>query len=350
MTLNALWFALASVMVAGYVILDGFDFGAGALHLWVARSDRERRQVLAAIGPFWDGNEVWLLAAGGVLFLAFPKVLGAGLSGLYLPIFFLLWSLILRGIAIEFRSHVQDPMWRGFWDVVFSLASALPPVLLGAALGNLIRGVPLDASGYFSLPLWTDFSARAPYGVLDGYTVLAGVVAWLALSHHGALFLAWKTGGAVAARSEQAAARLYVPLVASWLAATVVTFRLRPDLLEGLASRPLAIIAAILGIAGLATAFAARRRGRALAAFLGSAAFLLGVLVATVVSSYPVMIRSGLDPAASLTALGAASSFESLKKGLLWWPAGFVVAIGYLVLLFRIHRGRAEAALEGEGY
>ncbi|HEV7672424.1 MAG TPA: cytochrome d ubiquinol oxidase subunit II [Thermoanaerobaculia bacterium] len=348
--MNALWFALASVLLAGYVILDGFDFGAGALHLMVAKTDRERREVLAAIGPFWDGNEVWLLAAGGVLFLAFPKVLGSGLSGLYLPVFFLLWALILRGIAIEFRSHVEDPMWRRFWDAIFCLASALPPVLLGAALGNLLRGVPLDASGYFALPLWTDFSITAPFGVLDGYTTLAGVLALVALAHHGALFLAWKTEGQVHEKSLRAAKRLFFPLVALWLAATGATYALRPDLFQQLATRPLALIAALLGVAGLLGAALGRRRGRPLFAFVGSSAFLLGILGASAASSYPVMIPSTLNPALSLTALNAASSAESLRTGLLWWPFGFVLALGYLALLFHLHRGKVQSPAEGEGY
>src|SRR3954454_6790263 len=122
--MSELWFAIASVMLAIYVVMDGFDFGAGVLHLLVAKTDRERRQVLAAIGPFWDGNEVWLLAGGGVLFLAFPKVLASGLSGFYLAIMLVLWVIILRGISIEFRSHLRDEMWRTFWDGTFFLASA----------------------------------------------------------------------------------------------------------------------------------------------------------------------------------------------------------------------------------
>src|SRR5882762_221641 len=169
--MQMLWFGLASATLAIYVVLDGFDFGAGALHVWVARNDRERRQVLAAIGPFWDGNEVWLLATGGILFLAFPKVLASGLSGFYFAIMLVLWSLILRGIAIEFRSHVASPLWRQAWDTVFCAASALLAIFLGAALGNVVRGVPLDARGWFSLELFTDFSAREPVGILDWYTV-----------------------------------------------------------------------------------------------------------------------------------------------------------------------------------
>lgn len=162
-----LWYAVAVLMLTAYVVLDGFDFGAGALHLFVARTDSERRQVLAAIGPYWDGNEVWLLAAGGALFVGFPKILSSGISGFYFAIFLVLWSLILRGVAIEFRSHVKDSIWRRTWDLTFAVASTLLPVFFGAALGNLIRGVPLDSGGWFELALFTDFTAKDPVGILD---------------------------------------------------------------------------------------------------------------------------------------------------------------------------------------
>ena len=142
-----LWYAIAAAFLAAYAVLDGFDLGAGALHLLVARTDSDRRSVLGAIGPFWDGNEVFLLASGGVLFVAFPTALAVGLSGFYLAIFLVLWTLLLRGIAIEFRSHVNDPLWRAGWDVVFSVASATLSILFGAALANLIRGIVLRCLG-----------------------------------------------------------------------------------------------------------------------------------------------------------------------------------------------------------
>jgi len=345
-----LWFALAAVMMAGYAVLDGFDFGAGALHHHVARDDRERRQVLAAIGPYWDGNEVWLLAGGGVLFLAFPKVLAAGLSGFYLAVFILIWVLILRGIALELRSHVADDLWRGFWDGVFTLASTLAPVLLGAALGNVLRGVPLDADGWFALPLFDSFSPTGAPGLLDWYTVLCGVTALAAVAHHGALFLAWKTDGPVRARSRDAAARLFPAVVVLWLAATAATFVLAPHVPRGLGARPLAWAASALLLAGLATSFHARRRGRDLLAFLGSAGFLLGVLGATAAAVYPVWLPSTLDPAFTLTAEAHAAAPESLRAGLLWWPFGLLLALAYLALLFRLHRGKAQASPEGRGY
>ena len=246
-----LWFAIAAAMLATYVVLDGFDFGAGALHLFVARSDRERRQVLAAIGPFWDGNEVWLLATGGALFVAFPRVLASGLSGFYFAIFLVLWVLILRGISIEFRSHVDHPLWRAAWDAAFAGASTMLPVLFGAALGNLVRGLPLDAEGWFSLPLFTDFTARAPVGILDWYTVLAGVFALTALAGHGATFLLWKSDGPVHERSRRAAGRLYAGVAVLWPLLTVATWLVNAPMLAALPGRPLAWLSLLLAVGGL---------------------------------------------------------------------------------------------------
>jgi len=346
----ALWFALAAVMVAGYVVLDGFDFGAGALHLLVARSDRERRQILAAIGPFWDGNEVWLLAGGGVLFLAFPKVLASGLSGFYLAIFLVLWVLMLRAAAIELRSHVADGLWRSFWDATFGFASFLAPVLFGAALGNVLRGVPLDAEGWFALPLFTTFSPHGELGILDWYTVLTGATALLVILHHGALFLVWKTDGAVRERSLRVAGLLFPLMVAVWLAATAATWSLAPEVFRGVVAKPLALVSTLVLLAGLVTSYLARRRGAELAAFMGSSAFILGTLAATAAAVYPTWLKSSLDPVNTLTAANSAASPHALAVGLLWWPAGFVLALVYFTLLFRLHRGKAQAAAEGEGY
>lgn len=141
-----LWFGLLGLMLVAYVVLDGFDFGAGALHLFVAKSDAERRTVFAAIGPFWDGNEVWLIAVGGVLFLAFPEVLTTAFPAFYLALHLVLWCFVLRGIAIEVRSHVADGMWHAFWDATFAVASLLLALLFGVAFGNVVRGVPMDQS------------------------------------------------------------------------------------------------------------------------------------------------------------------------------------------------------------
>ncbi len=350
MDLETIWFGVIAVTAAIFVVLDGFDFGAGALHLWVARGDRERREVLAAIGPLWDGNEVWLLATGTSLFLAFPRVLGSALSGFYLAIFMVVWVLILRALGIELRSHVGDPMWRRFWDAVLAFASTLAPVLFGAALGNVVRGVPLDRSGWFALPLFTDFRVSAQPGVLDWYTVLIGLFALAALAHHGALFLAWKTEGPVRERSVRAAGRLLPVLALLWLLATVATIRVRPEIFAALPGRPLAWLALALVLGGFGTSVVARLQGRERKAFLGSAAFLLGLLAVTATCVYPVMLKSTLAPAFSLTAYNSAAGEGSLRAGITWWVLAFPLALSYFVLLFRLHRGKVAAPAEGEGY
>ncbi len=348
--METLWFWIASVVIAIYVVMDGFDFGAGALHLFVARNDMERRQVLAAIGPFWDGNEVWLLAAGGVLFLAFPKVLASGLSGFYLAIMLILWVLILRGIAIEFRSHLGDGMWRSFWDATFGFASTLAPVLFGAALGNLLRGLPLDAHGWFALPFYDSFRTTGPLGILDWYTLLSAVFALVALMHHGALFLAWKAEGDVRTRSVFWARRLFLGVIALWIVATGATLSVAPDVFTNLASRPLAWLGTLVAAGGIVTSVVARRAGRDLMAFLGSAAFLLGLLAATAATIFPTMLKSATDPALSLTAFNSAANPASLEIALYWAAPGFLLAVAYAGWLFRHHRGKAEARADGIGY
>jgi cytochrome bd ubiquinol oxidase subunit II len=348
--MHEVWFGIAVFLLTGYVVLDGFDFGAGALHLFVARSDPERRQVLAAIGPFWDGNEVWLVAAGGALFVGFPRVLSSGISGFYFAIFLVLWSLILRGISLEFRSRVHDAVWRQSWDFFFSCASALLPVFLGAALGNLVRGVPLNADGWFELDLFTDFTARAPVGILDWYTMLVGVFALAALAAHGGAFLAWKTDGAVQRRSRAAGLGLYSVVAALWPVLMIATTRVNAILLPAFASRPLAWILSAGALVGLAVVLHALRAERDFAAFLGSCTFLAGLSTATAVCLFPVMLRATGDPTLSLTAGNAGGDLAGLKTALTWFAVGMPLALFYFVVVHWLHRGKAVAAADGEGY
>ena len=348
--METIWFWLVSVMMAIYAVMDGFDFGAGILHPIVARTDAERRQVLGAIGPLWDGNEVWLLAGGGSLFLAFPKVLAAGFSGFYLALFMVLWTLILRGISIEFRSHVADGIWRAFWDFTFTFASVLLPVLLGAALGNVVRGVPLDDSGYFNIPLFTDFRTGNPVGILDWYTVLMGVFVLVTLANHGALFLAWKTEGPVHERARRMALPLSVLTAVVGGLCTLATARVNPDVYANLPGAPLAWLGLAVFLLGLGLVFWGQLRGKHLHAFLGSCAFILGLLAATAACVFPVMLKSTLDPAWSLTAYNTAVSHHGLVAGAKWWFLGFPLAVAYFGFLFRIHRGKVKAAADGKGY
>src|SRR5258705_8022700 len=191
--LAMLWFCLAAMTIIGYVLLDGFDLGAGIVRLFVTRTEGETSQVLRSIGPVWDGNEVWLVAVGGALFFAFPALYASAFSGFYLSLMIVLWLLILRGVSIEFRSHMDSAQWQQFWSTVFGFASAALALVFGMALGNVVRGVPLDQSGYFFLPLWTTFSPAGEVGIFDWYTLLVGVASLLALAVHGSLWVVLKT-------------------------------------------------------------------------------------------------------------------------------------------------------------
>jgi cytochrome bd ubiquinol oxidase subunit II len=343
--MEAVWFAIVSVMLAVYAVLDGFDFGVGILHRHVARTDEERRTVLAAIGPVWDGNEVWLIAAGGVLFVTFPKVYATGFSGFYLALIIVLWLLILRGVSIEFRSHQDNPLWREFWDTIFMVASALLAVVFGATLGNLVRGVPVGEDGLRGMPLFTNFLPGRQPGILDWYTGLVGLFTLVALAIHGALYLAWRTTGPVRERSLAFVHRAWMGALALWVVSTAATAWVQPEVFRGLVARPWAFVLVALAIAGAWGAYRYSSRGRDLAAFLCSSAFLLGMAASTMVGIYPFWLRSTLDPSYSLTASNAASDHYGLRVALTWWIIGIVLIVCYFTYLFRSIRGKVGADL-----
>jgi len=345
-----IWFAIVALTITLYVLLDGFDLGAGALHLFVARTDVERRQVFAAIGPYWDGNEVWLIATGGLTYVAFPQVLASGLSGFYLAMMLVLWTLILRGLSIEFRSHLKMPLWRQAGDVVFGVASTSLIVVLGAAIGNLVRGMPIDRDGWFALTLFTDFRTSGEIGILDWYTVLVGVFTLAALSAHGAAYLAYKTSGPVQERARRFGRPLAAAVAGLFAVVTVATTFVTPGFLGAVPSRPAAWLAGLVAAAGLVLLNLELRTGRDGRAFLGSTLFLGGLLAATAAAMYPVLLRARNDAALSLTAPGTASAESSLRIAFAWWSLAFPLAVAYFIVVWRLHRGKVEAAADGEGY
>ncbi len=342
--METIWFVLVAGMLTAYVVLDGFDLGAGALHLWAARAEEERRQVLASIGPVWDGNEVWLLAAGGTLFYAFPLLYASSFSGFYLPLNMVLWLLLFRAIGIEFRMHLTDPMWRGFFDAAFSLASILLIIFFGAALGNVIRGVPLGNDLYFFVPLWTDFLPGPQPGILDWYTILCAVLALIALSVHGALYVIMKTEGSLRDRMKVAVKRLWLPLVLLSGAALVATISIRPRLLDNYRGAPAGWLIPIAVAAGLGGILHFTRRGRERDAFLCSCLYIAAVLAGAAYALYPTLLPSSGDPTTAITIYNAASGTLSLSAGIYWWSAGMLIAIGYFVLVYSLFRGKVSAA------
>jgi cytochrome d ubiquinol oxidase subunit II len=347
--MGTIWFCLVAIMITMYALLDGFDLGAGAIHLWVARTDEERREVLASIGPVWDGNEVWLIAAGGTLYFAFPVLYASGFSGFYLPLMIVLWLLILRGASIEFRNHIKSVVWDPLWDFLFCASSLLLAVFLGAALGNVVRGVPLDASGYFFEPLWTNFRLGDETGILDWYTILVGVLALLALGMHGGLWVRLKTSGIVGERACRLASKAWWGVGSLTALVTAVTFRIQPQVKENFTIWPWGFIFPVLAVAGLVAVrlFIARRDERR--TFFASCAYLTGMLTSVVFGVYP-MVLPARNAIYSLTAETAKAGAYGLKIGLVWWMIGMILAAGYLTFVYRSFAGKVVVDKDSHGY
>jgi cytochrome d ubiquinol oxidase subunit II len=332
--METLWFCLVAVMITAYVVLDGFDLGVCMVHLLVARTDAERKMVLQTIGPFWDGNEVWLIAAGGTLYFAFPVLYASSFSGFYLPLMIVLWLLILRGLSLEMRSHVDVDLWKQFADAAFAISSGLLAIFFGAALGNVIRGVPLNAEGYFFLPLWTNFTPQRDAGILDWYTVPIGAAAFFTLMFHGALWVAYKTEGIVQVRARALADLLRWPVAALVALVLGLSYLVQPRSIRGAWLLPFAAIA--LAVAGW---LAKNDRTR----FLASSAFIVAMLVGAVLGVYPYVLPSNGDPQLGLTIYNAAAAPYGLSIGLRWFIPGIVLAAGYFFYVYRHFAGKVRS-------
>ncbi len=340
--METFWYIAVTLMLAVYVVLDGFDFGVGIVYPLVARTETDRRTALAAIGPVWNGNEVWLIAAGGLLFFAFPKAYAAGFSGFYLALIIVLWLLIGRGLALELRSHLDHPLWRQFWDLTFAGASTLLAIVFGAALGNLIRGVPLNPEGYFFVALWTDFMTGPEPGILDWYTVLMGLTSAAILALHGANYLAVKTDGELRTRAS-GIARLSGFAVAGLvvLALAAVPF-VQPSFRLNYDAHPIGYLLPSIGVAALAAALELRRRERDLAAFCASSLLILAMLASTAWGSYPNILIATTAPANSLTVANSTAGAYGMQIGLWWFLIGFSLVIVYQVYAHRAFRGKVR--------
>jgi cytochrome bd ubiquinol oxidase subunit II len=347
--MGTIWFWLVAIMIAVYVLLDGFDLGAGAIHLLVAKRDDERRQVLASIGPVWDGNEVWLLAAGGTLYFAFPALYASAFSGFYLPLMIVLWLLILRGASIEFRNHIKSAVWHPLWDFLFCASSLLLAIFFGAALGNVVRGVPLDASGYFFEPLWTNFRLGEETGILDWYTILVGVLALLTLMMHGGLWVQMKTSGKVNERARILAGRAWWGVAALTAMVTAVTFQIQPQVKENFLTWPVGIAFPLLAVAGIAGVIFELRKRDEHKAFFASCAYLTGMLTSVVFGVYP-MVLPARNPVYSLTVTTAKAADYGLKIGLAWWTLGVLLAAGYFTYVYRSFAGKVVVDKDSHGY
>lgn len=332
MDLNTTWFILVAVLLAGYAILDGFDLGVGILHLFI-KGDDERRLAMNAIGPVWDGNEVWLVTGGGALFAAFPEVYASAFSGFYTALMLLLVTLIFRAVAIEFRSKRPSPRWRQGWDIAFAAGSLGAALLMGVAFGNVAAGVPMDAQHNITGGL---------LGLLNPYALLVGATTVVLFAMHGAIYLVLKTEGELQARIRAWVRPLIVAFVICYALTTMATLLWQPHLAERMRAQPGWFLIPVLTMLAVANVPREIFHGREFRAFLSSCA-AIGLLVALIgVGLYPNLLLASGTPAHSLDIINAASSPKTLGIMLVIALIGMPLVLAYTVGIYWVFRGKVK--------
>lgn len=332
MDLNIIWFILVGVLLTGYAVLDGFDLGVGALHLFV-KKDEHRRLFLNSIGPVWDGNEVWLVTGGGALFAAFPEAYATVLSGFYLPFMLLLCSLIFRAVAIEFRSKEPWLWWRTLWDISFTVGSVLSAFLIGVMMGNLVFGVPLAADGEFA----GDLS-----NMMHPYSVFMGLTTVVLFAMHGAIYLAMKNDGEVQAIVTSWIPRLTGLFITFYVIVNVITLVYSQHMLEVVRERPWILGVLLLDFLIVMNIPREIHKGRRFNAFLSSCLGMVLLMATFGLSYFPNMVLSYPFPEHSLTIYTAASSEKTLGIMLIIACIGVPVVLAYTACIYWIFRGKTR--------
>jgi cytochrome bd ubiquinol oxidase subunit II len=330
MDLNALWFVLIGILFIGYAILDGFDLGVGILHLF-ARDEQQRRIYLNAIGPIWDGNEVWLLTGGGALFAAFPIVYATVFSGFYLAFMLLLVALIFRAVAMEFRGKVEAPAWKRTWDRAFGIGSILPAFLFGVAYGNILQGVPIERGAVY---------AGGFLGLLGPFPLLVGILGITTFTLHGAIYLTMKTEGSLRQKLVRWASRLWLAMITLYIVTTNATFFAAPFLFDRLAGNFLFwafLLIFLAASAAIPSFLTGARYGRA---FVASSAAIASMMGISAVGLFPRLVPSSIDLSYSLTAYNASSSSVTLSTMLVIAAIGMPLVLGYTILIYRVFKGK----------
>jgi cytochrome d ubiquinol oxidase subunit II len=332
MDLNTIWFLLVGVLFGGYAILDGFDLGVGMIMPWI-RNDHDRRILYNAIGPVWDGNEVWLVTGGGALFAAFPEVYATAFSGFYMAFMFLLFALIFRAVAIEFRSKETWTWWRRGWDVAFTAGSTLAAFLIGVAMGNIAWGIPLDADHEFIGTFW---SLLHPYALLMGCTTLS------LFAMHGAIYLHLKTEGDLQLRIRRAVNPLIINFIIFYAILTLATLLYIPHITDVFRQSPMMFILVVMLVLTIANIPREIHKGREGRAFISSCATMLLLMSLFGFGMFPNMIYSLPEPANSLTAYNGASTQKTLKIMLIIAIIGVPIVLAYTASVYYIFRGKVR--------
>lgn len=330
MDLNSIWFMLIGVLIIGYAILDGFDFGVGIIYLFT-KNENDKRIMMNAIGPVWDGNEVWLLTGGGALFAAFPAVYATVFSGFYIALILLLASLIFRAVSFEFRGKVQSAAWRKLWDSAFGVGSLLPAVLFGVAFGNILRGIPINISG--------DFTGSF-IGLLNPYSILIGILSLTLFIMHGANFMTLKSQGELRDKFVRISSKFWILVVVLYIISTFLTMFEAGYLFDGIMSSFLFWILFILLLASVLYQPVALKANQFFVAFLSSSITILAMIGLSALSLFPRLVPSSTDLNFSLTIYNSSSTNRTLLTMLYIALIGMPIVIAYTVFIYRVFKGK----------
>jgi len=331
--LNTIWFLLVGVLIIGYAILDGFDLGVGVIQLFT-KDENERSVNINAIGPVWDGNEVWLLTGGGALFAAFPIVYATVFSGFYLAFMLLLTALIFRAVSFEFRKYSENPKNKKLWDVIFGLASLIPSLLFGVAIGNILRGLPVE------LKNGKVISSISFLGLLNPYALLVGALSLVFFTMHGAIYMSMKSEDAHRERMVSRINKTWIVFVILYIIATLATFFTAPYLFNGVLKNPLfwiLFVLLFLSIVYIPVAVKAQRYGRA---FLSSSVMISVMILLIALSIFPRLVPSSIDLANSLTIYNSSSTPRTLTTMLIIALIGMPIVVGYTIFIYRVFKGK----------
>ncbi|GER59368.1 cytochrome d ubiquinol oxidase subunit II [Patiriisocius marinus] len=353
------WYIVLMTMLTIYVILDGYDFGAGIIHLFFAKKEKDKKAITNAIGPFWDANEVWLIAVGGVLFFAFPTLYASSFSGFYLPLIMILWLLIFRAIGLELRGLVHNKMWEAIWDKAFGISSFLLALFFGIALGNIVRGVNLGMvtngvstheAHYFFLPLWnTTFSPQAEQlGIIDWFTLLLGVIGVIALAIHGANWIIFKTNSGLNQKLKKVIFNLNFVLLALVIFSLTIWHIIEPKPFHNFMEYPWLWIFPLITFTGIFGLFNVKTFKKDGLGFLFSSLFLFGGLVSTVSSIFPKVLPSTNNVNPSLTLYNVAADEYGLTVGVYWFVIAAILVAIYMFIQYRVFRGKMDDVGYGE--
>ncbi|RFC53260.1 cytochrome d ubiquinol oxidase subunit II [Brumimicrobium aurantiacum] len=353
------WYIVLMTILTVYVILDGYDFGAGIIHLFFAKKEKDKVLITKSIGPFWDANEVWLIAGGGILFFAFPTLYAISFSGFYLPLIMILWLLIFRAIGLELRGQIHNKIWESIWDKAFGISSLLLALFFGVALGNVIRGVNLGMvtdgvavyeDAYFILPLWNStFSPQAEHlGVIDWFTLFLGIVSVVALMIHGANWIIFKTNSELNPKLKKTVFNLNIVLLILVITSLSVWHIIEPDPFHNFIENPWMFIFPIICLVGLFGMFKVKQFKKDGTGFLFSSLFLFGGLTSTVASIFPKVLPSTNDVVPSLDIYNTSTAEYGLSVGVYWFIIAIILVAVYMFVQYRVFSGKMDDVGYGE--